>query len=137
MCRSRLIATVLAAAAIGLACLPSSAGPLPARTTDAQMVAVTITPKDLPAAGEWQFDVAMNTHVSPLEDDLAANAVLVDPQGRSHAPVAWRGDGPGSHHRKGVLAFAPITPRPAAIELRLQRPGEAAPRTFKWTLPAQ
>lgn len=137
MCRSRLIASVLAAVTFGSAYLPASAGPLPARTSDAQMVAVTITPKDLPPAGEWQFDVAMNTHVSPLQDDLAASAVLVDPQGRTHAPVAWRGDGPGSHHRKGVLAFAPITPRPAAIELRLQRPGEAAPRSFKWTLPAQ
>lgn len=71
---------------------------------------------------------------APLEDDLAANTVLVDPEGRTHAPLAWRGDGPGSHHLKGVLAFAPITPRPAAIELRLQRRGEPGARSFKWTL---
>ena len=44
MCRSRLIASVLAAVTFGSAYLPASAGPLPARTSDAQMVAVTITP---------------------------------------------------------------------------------------------
>ncbi|MBE7940714.1 MULTISPECIES: hypothetical protein [Ramlibacter] len=134
MRRSRLTALVVAAAFTVVAAV---AAPLPARTSEAQMVGVTITPKDLPASGEWQFEVTMNTHVTPLEDDLAASAMLVDGQGRTYAPLAWRGDGPGAHHRKGVLAFAPITPRRAAIELRSQRRGEATPRSFKWTLPAQ
>ena len=44
------------------------------------------------------------------------------------------GDPPGGHHRKGVLRFAPIAPVPDAVELRLQRPGESAPRSFTWTL---
>lgn len=136
MRRSRLIACGLAALFLATSTAPASAAPLAARTTEAQMVTVTVTPKDLPASGEWQFEVSMNTHVAPLEDDVAASAVLVDDRGRTHAPLAWRGDAPGSHHRKGVLAFAPVTPRPAAIELRLQRRGEASPRSFKWTLPA-
>jgi hypothetical protein len=136
MRRPRLSALVIVVAA-AFAALAAVAAPLPARTTEAQMVSVTVTPKDLPASGEWQFEVTMNTHVAPLEDDLAANAVLVDGQGRTYAPLAWRGDAPGTHHRKGVLAFAAIAPRPAAIELRLQRRGEAAPRSFKWALPAQ
>ena len=131
---ARLIPFLLTTLVVAVASLRAAAAPLAAQTSDAQMVAVTVTPKELPATGEWQFGVTMNTHVAPLEDDLAASAVLVDPEGRSHAPLAWRGDGPGSHHRKGVLAFAPITPRPAAIELRLQRRGEPIARSFKWTL---
>ena len=132
---ARLIAVVLATSAVTLTVVPAVGAPLPAQTSDAQMVAVTVTPKELPDKGEWQFGVTMNTHVAPLEDDLVASAVLVDAQGRTHAPLAWRGDGPGGHHRKGVLAFAPVTPRPSAIELRLQRRGEPTPRSFKWTLP--
>jgi hypothetical protein len=134
MRRPRLTTLAFAAA---FAAFAAVAAPLPGRTSEVQMVSVTVTPKELPATGEWQFEVAMNTHVAPLEDDLAANAMLVDAQGRTYAPLAWRGDGPGAHHRKGVLAFAAIAPRPAAIELRLRRPGEATPRSFKWTLPAQ
>lgn len=136
MRRSRLIACGLLAVFLAAATFTVSAAPLAARTSEAEMVTVTITPKDLAAAGEWQFDVSMNTHVAPLADDLEASTVLVDDQGRAHAPLAWRGDPPGGHHRKGVLAFAPITPRPASIELRLQRRGEAAPRSFRWMLPA-
>lgn len=131
---ARVIAVLLATTALTFAGSPAVAAPLPAQTSDAQMVAVTVTPKELPATGEWQFGVTMNTHVAPLEDDLVASAVLVDAQGRTHAPLAWRGDGPGGHHRKGVLAFAPITPRPSAIELRVQRRGEPTARSFKWTL---
>jgi len=130
----RLSALVAAAAFTAFA---AAAAPLVARTSDVQMVAVTVIPKDLPASGEWQFEVAMDTHVAPLEDDLAASATLLDGQGHTYAPLAWRGDGPGVHHRRGVLAFAPIAPRPVAVELRLQRRGEATPRSFKWTLPPQ
>ena len=127
---ARLIGFLVAAAIARVA----AAAPLPPQTSDAQMVAVTVTPKDLPAAGEWKFEVTMNTHVAPLDDDLVASAVLVDPQGRTYAPVAWRGDGPGGHHRKGILAFAAVAPQPASIELRVQRRGEAVARTFKWSL---
>jgi len=34
----------------------------------------------------------------------------------------------------GVLNFAPINPQPVAIELQIQRPGEPAPRRFRWLL---
>ena len=133
MRRASLIACVAIAAA-SLANASAAAAPLAAQTSDVQMVAVTVTPKALPGTGEWQFGVTMNTHVAPLDDDLPASAVLVDPQGRTYAPIAWRGDGPGGHHRKGVLAFAPVTPRPATIELRVQRRGEPTARSFKWVL---
>lgn len=137
MRRPRLIAWLAAAALAAWTALPAGAAPLAAQGTEAQMVTVTVTPQDLPATGEWQFAVVMNTHVRPLDDDLVAGAALVDAQGGTHAPLAWRGDPPGSHHRRGVLVFAPLVPRPAVIELKLQRPGEAAPRLFRWTAPAQ
>lgn len=135
--RRRRLNRSLATAAFALAALSAGAAPLPAQSTDVQMVTVTVTPRDLPATGEWSFGVTMNTHVRPLDDDLAANAALVDAEGRAHPALAWRGDGPGGHHRSGVLVFAPLVPPPATIELRLQRSGEAAPRRFRWTVPAQ
>jgi hypothetical protein len=59
-------------------------------------------------------------------------AVLVDDRGVEHRPAGWKGDPPGGHHRKGTLEFALVAPRPGAVELRVQRPGEQAPRVFRW-----
>lgn len=139
MRRSRLIlAGTTATAALIVAMLPmrwatAAAPALQARTSDEQMVTVTVTPR-VPVAGSWEFDVSFNTHVQPLGDDMMKAAALVDPAGAAHAPLAWRGDGPGGHHRKGVLVFAPLQPRPQSIELRIQRAGEPAPRSFAWEL---
>ena len=107
--------------------------PLPSRTSSEQMVTVTVVPHDL-AAKSWEFEVTLTTHVRPLDDDLMKTALLLDAAGVRHAPQAWRGDGPGGHHRKGVLVFAPLEPRPQAIELQIRRAGESAPRSFKWQL---
>ena len=139
MRRSRLtfpygVAAAIALLAVGLLSAPATAqAPLPSRTSNEQMVTVKVTPRDL-AANAWEFQVVLDTHVRPLDDDLVKTAVLLDSAGGRHAPLAWRGDGPGGHHRKGILVFAPLEPRPPAIELQLQRTGEAAPRTFKWQL---
>ena len=141
MRRSRLILrssveVAIALLVVGLSPAPAVAAaqaPLPSRTSNEQMVTVKVTPQYL-AAKPWEFHVVLDTHVRPLDDDLMKTAVLLDPAGGRHAPLAWRGDGPGGHHRKGILVFAPVEPRPPAIELQLQRSGEAAPRTFKWQL---
>jgi len=130
-------AVVVVLLALGLPSAPARAAepaPLPSRTSNEQMVTVKVTPHDL-AAKSWEFDLVLDTHVRPLDDDLMKSAVLLDAAGGRHAPLAWRGDGPGGHHRKGILVFAPLEPRPPAIELQLQRAGEAAPRIFKWQLP--
>jgi hypothetical protein len=132
MRRTRLI-VALAVALAGPA-LAQVGASLPARTSNLQAVTVSVTPRELGGVKPWEFEVTLNTHVQALNDDLAATAALVDDSGRRHAPQAWRGDGPGGHHRKGVLVFAPIEPRPAAIELQIPRAGEPAPRSFKWTL---
>ena len=130
-------AVVVVLLALGLPSAPARAAepaPLPSRTSNEQMVTVKVTPHDL-APKSWEFDIVLDTHVRPLDDDLMKSAVLLDAAGGRHAPLAWRGDGPGGHHRKGILVFAPLEPRPPAIELQLQRAGEAAPRIFKWQRP--
>lgn len=104
---------------------------LRAQSTEAQMVTVTVTPHQLAAGKAWEFDVAFSTHVQPLDEDLMQSAFLVDASGQRRGPLAWRGDGPGGHHRKGVLVFAPLEPRPATVELQIQRSGESVPRSFK------
>ena len=49
-------------------------------------------------------------------------------------PMAWEGDPPGGHHRKGVLVFKPLDPMPATITLDVREVGGVADRTFTWNL---
>lgn len=125
----------LAAIAVGL--LVSGGGlaapSLPARSSSQAGVTVKVTPRDLDVL-PWTFDVVFDTHTQPLVDDLAKSAVLVPDGGAPHQPLKWEGEPPGGHHRKGVLQFKAISPLPAAIELRILRGGESAPRSFRWQL---
>ena len=99
-------------------------------------VTVDVTPVDLSAGAKtWDFKVVLDTHSQDLNDDLTKTAVLRDPSANAYPPVAWEGAGPGAHHREGVLRFKPIVPRPASVELRIQRVGETMPRVFRWPLP--
>ena len=98
-------------------------------------VTVGVTPADLSAAAKsWDFKLVLDTHSQELNDDLIKTAVLLDRSANSYVPVAWEGAGPGAHHREGVLRFKPIVPRPASVELRIQRVGETKPRSFRWAL---
>ena len=98
-------------------------------------VAVAVTPQNLTRdATSWDFKIVLDTHSANLNDDLAKSAILIDGSGGLHAPLAWDGAAPGGHHREGVLRFQPITPAPPAVELQIQRPGESAPRVFRWEL---
>jgi len=106
---------------------------LPSRTTQQAGVTVKVEPRALAPAG-WDFHVTFDTHTQELKDDLLKSAVLVADGGKPAAPVAWNGDPPGGHHRKGVLRFAAVAPSPVQIELRIQRPGEPAARIFRWEL---
>lgn len=58
----------------------------------------------------------------------------MDDKGNAYKALAWDGAGPGGHHRKGLLRFPVIVPRPQAVELRITRAGEAQPRIFRWEL---
>jgi hypothetical protein len=120
-----LIGSLAAGASLG-------AAPLAGVATSFGGVTVRATPGTL-SGGIWEFRIAFDTHSQDLRDDVAKSATLVA-DGASHAPLEWQGDPPGGHHRKGVLRFTAPAGRPAAIELRLSRPGEPKPRVFRWKL---
>jgi hypothetical protein len=125
------VAALLAVAAV----LQSVAAGLAPQKSVERSVTLTVTPQDfLGNAKTWDFRISLDTHSQDLSDDLLKSAVLLDGTGARHAPVAWEGAAPGGHHREGVLRFNPVSPQPAAIELQITRPGEAAPRSFKWQL---
>lgn len=130
-----LLPAALAFSVALLAAPRAGAAALASQSSDAGGVTVMVKPVELSAgAPAWRFEVSLNTHSAELSDDLARTAKLVDAGGKQHPALAWEGDPPGGHHRKGTLRFEPLRPLPAAVELRMQRPGEAAPRTFRWKL---
>lgn len=129
--RNRL--TALAFLILSLAAGVSlAAAPLASVATNFGGVMVKATPGTL-SGGIWEFEIAFDTHSQDLRDDVAKSATLVA-DGVASAPLEWRGDPQGGHHRKGVLRFKAPAGRPAAIELRLSRQGESEPRVFRWKL---
>ncbi|MEW6689273.1 MAG: hypothetical protein AB1452_09320 [Pseudomonadota bacterium] len=118
---------------IALAGNAFAAGNLPPQTSRQSGVTVKVTPRSFSGA-QWEFDIVFDTHSQDLNDDLLKAAVIVADGGAPSSPTGWQGDGPGGHHRKGLLRFEPATASPASVELRLQRPGEAGPRVFRWKL---
>lgn len=137
--KSRIFPRLAGALALWLASIllavAVAAAALAARTSDEAGVRVVVTPQIADAgATVWEFEVVMDTHTKPLSDDLARTAVLTDDAGRLYAPLAWQGDPPGGHHRKGVLRFAAPEGKPKAIELRLKDMGGVDERVFRWEL---
>lgn len=133
---SRVLLVALVLGAVLWESAPSTAAPaLAPRSSDEAGVLVVVTPKALePGVKVWEFNVVMDTHTKPLTDDLAKVAVLVDGAGRRYVPVAWQGDPPGGHHRKGVLQFSAPAERPKSVELRINGVGGVATRTFRWEI---
>src|SRR5512134_4163486 len=73
---------------------PSAPGsqPVAARVDRAGGVTVKVTPRSLATeAPVWEFAVVLDTHSVNLADDLARSSVLIDAQGRRHAPLMWEG----------------------------------------------
>ena len=136
-----MLAGWMACAGLGLATSPlvalgqTSLDATATQSSNEQGVTVKVTAKSigLPAS-QWEFAVVLDTHSADLSDDLAQSATLTTDDGRTFKPAGWLGAPPGGHHREGVLAFDVPAPRPGAIELRIDRPGESAPRTFRWQL---
>lgn len=112
-----------------------AAAQLAMQKSSANGVTVAVTPGNFAAeAKTWDFAIVLDTHTQDLSDDLAMSAVLVDDRGNEFKALAWEGAAPGGHHRKGVLKFKTIEPRPQALELRISRPGEPKARIFRWNL---
>lgn len=129
--KSALAAFLFAAAAVSTA----AAAELTTQKSTDRGVTVAVTPHNLAAdAKTWDFKIVLDTHSADLSDDLVKSALLLDGTGGKYAPINWDGAGPGGHHREGVLRFKPVSPLPQAIELLIARPGESAPRSFRWQL---
>ncbi|MDP1741626.1 hypothetical protein [Polaromonas sp.] len=105
------------------------------RSSSDRGVTVKVTPKWIGSSGNrWEFNIVLETHSADLSDDLTQIATLTTNDGRTLKPTGWVGAGPTGHHREGVLAFDVAAPRPSAVELKIARPGESAPRIFRWQL---
>lgn len=105
------------------------------QSSSEQGVTVKVTAKSIGSPdSRWEFMVVLDTHSADLSDDLTRSATLTTDDGRTFKPVSWVGAPPGGHHREGVLAFEVPAPRTGVIELRIARPGESAPRIFRWQL---
>jgi hypothetical protein len=115
--------------------LGAAAAELAQQSSQAGGVGISVKPTEVSAAATtWLFEVTLTTHSGDLGDDLARTATIVDAAGKQYPAVGWEGDPPGGHHRKGVLRFKARSPRSDALELRILRQGETAPRTFRWKL---
>jgi hypothetical protein len=113
----------------------NAAAQLATQKDSAGGVTVTVTPTELGRSAKvWVFKVVLDSHSQDLSDDLAGISVLAW-QGREAKPLGWEeGAGPGGHHREGMLKFSALEPPLDAVELRINRPGEAKPRTFRWEI---
>ena len=131
------MAMALAVGALVLGATSSSiaqpAAALVVRSSDAGGVRVAVKPKSL-SGPDWEFEVVMDTHSKPLDDDLSKIAVLVDDAGRRYTPSAWQGDKPGGHHRKGVLLFTAPSAQIKSFELQIQGLAGTSKRTLQWTI---
>ena len=120
---------------LGFLVSASALAQLAAQKDTANGVTVAVTPGSLAADAKlWDFAVVFDTHSQDLSDDVVKGATLIDNRGNEFRPLRWEGAAPGGHHREGVLKFSAISPRPQAVELRIARPGEAKPRSFRWDL---
>lgn len=129
------------ASALGLLAAPlaalaqASANAMATQSSSEQGVTVKVTRKVTGSPdSRWEFAIVLETHSAELGDDLTQSATLAADDGRTFKPLSWTGAAPGGHHREGVLAFDVPAPRPSVIELRIARPGESAPRIFRWQL---
>ncbi|OYY36712.1 MAG: hypothetical protein B7X65_06635 [Polaromonas sp. 39-63-25] len=141
MSRRSLFAGALTCAGLVLATVPwgvmAQASPegMATRSTSDQGVTIKVTPKSFGSPdSRWEFMVVLDTHSADLSDDLTRSATLATDEGRTFKPSSWQGAPAGGHHREGVLTFDVPAPRPGVIELRIVRPGESAPRIFRWLL---
>lgn len=121
---------VLAVAAIGsfgapVAMAQSAGGPaLAARSSDAGGVRVVVKPKSTGTGSAWEFEVTMDTHTKPLNDDLMKTSALVDDSKRRYTPLAWQGIRPVGTIAKRFFVSLRLTNKPGL--LRCKSRGSAA-----------
>lgn len=105
---------------------------LKAVTSDAGGVRVVVKPITIGTRSFWEFEVTMDTHTKPLNDDMAKASTLVVANQARYAATAWQGDAPGGHHRKGVLRFPAPTDNATSFELQIDDVAGTGRRVFQW-----
>lgn len=111
----------------------SSTSNLEPQTNNEGPVAVTVAPHKSASAGIWEFEITLETHSVELNEDLMKAAVLIA-DNKNYEPIAWDGDPPGGHHRKGILQFAPTSSQPQSITLKILGVGGVDERNFTWQI---
>lgn len=133
-----LLGLILAAIHFGsLVAASAETKALPSRQNNEGQVMVLVTPLSMSNTENWRFAVQLTTHVAPITQDIAAVSVLSDGKGHDEKPLAWQGDPPGGHHRKGVLLFKSISPLPDSVTLKIRQVGSVPERAFTWKLTNQ
>jgi len=97
-------------------------------------VRVDVKPVQLAPGQPAKFEVRMNTHSEPLEEDMVAVSSLKDNTGRVYQATAWQGSEPGGHHRKGVLEFPELKDNPESITLIIRKVAKVPERAFEWSV---
>ncbi len=132
MLKQLLIVFTLAAGVIAIGNAAETG--LAAQTSDERGVKVTVSAMNLYKEVEtWDFEVTLESHTQDLKIDMAKSSILIA-DGKQYAPLGWEGAPPGGHHRKGILRFKAITPKPASVELQIRLISDPSPRSFRWPL---
>lgn len=122
-------------ALLSLVMLTFAAGAAELSTAKSEVrgVTVSVTPVNVaPDAKRWSFKIVLDTHTQPLNDDIEGTVTLTASDGRPLKPLSWEGAAPGGHHREVVVHFAPPSPPPVTVELRMHRASEPLARVFRF-----
>ena len=111
-----------------------NAGAYETKSNRENRVHVDVKPVQLSPGLTAKFEVRMNTHSEELGEDMVAVSSLKDNNGRVYQPTAWRGSGPGGHHRKGVLEFPELEKDAESITLIIKKVANVPERTFEWSV---
>ena len=114
------------AAEAGTAALPTRR--LPPKEVRAGDVTIKVTPMQI-TERRAVFGISMDTHSTDLDIDVAKAARLVV-DGVEWFDGRFTGDGPGGHHREGMLRFRAAGPRQGAIRLTIDAFGDSV--TARW-----
>lgn len=95
-------------------------------------VTVKATPIELSSLDKVIFQVVLDTHSVPLEQDLKVASVLIDDNGKEYKPISWSG-GSGGHHLLGELTFSAISKDSKSVKLIIKNIA-GLDRTFSWDI---
>ena len=97
-------------------------------------VRVEVVPIQVEQGRQIRFEVRMNTHSVPLDQDLMTVSALKDDRGNIFDPVSWKGSPPGGHHRSGILSFPKMSANMNMLTLIFKGVSGVEKREFQWTI---